>query len=223
MKEGTKVSVTIPASERIFKSRAEDDVLRTLVELPEEEFTVPELADTTDASLATVRRAVKHLETLDVIAVRKTPQRNYVSVRQDRLDKPDPILRIEQSEFQKPIRSFVEKTLTTLSETDDVDEVVGIVLFGSVARGEADRQSDIDLLIIVDGKKTVARRLVSDVAAELRNEKFDGDRYDFQPMVETVESARRIGERLQRQFDEGIPFYATDDFRELRQEVQNGE
>ncbi|WP_244605174.1 nucleotidyltransferase domain-containing protein [Halorussus halobius] len=223
MKEGTKVSVTIPASERIFKSPAEDDVLRTLVESPEAEFTVTELADTTDASLATVRRAVKHLETLDVIAVRKTPQRDYVSIRQNRLDKPDPILVIEQSEFRKPVRTFVDETLAILSETEDVDEVVGIVLFGSVARGDADRRSDVDLLIIVDGNKTVARRRVSDVAAELRDEKFDGDRYDFQPMVETVESVDRIGERLQQQFEEGIPLHVTDELRELRREVQNGE
>lgn len=223
MKEGTKVSVTVPTSERIFRSRAEDDILRALVELPEEEFTVPELADTTDASPATVRRAVKHLETLDVVDVRKTPQRDYVSIRQERLDKPDPILVIEQSEFRKPVRSFVEKTRATLAEADDVNKIVGIVLFGSVARGEADRQSDIDLLIIVDGQKTVARRLVSDIAAELRNEKFDGDRYDFQPMVETVESVRRIGERLQQQFDEGIPLHATEDLQTLQQEVQDGE
>lgn len=223
MKEGTKVSVTVPSSERIFRSRAEDDILRVLVELPEEEFTVPELAEAIDASTATVRRGVKHLETLDVVDVRKTPQRDYVSIRQERLDKPDPILVIEQSEFRKPVRSFVERTRATLSEADDVNEVVGIVLFGSVARGEADRQSDIDLLIIVDGQKTVARRLVSDIAAELRNEKFDGDRYDFQPMVETVESVRRIGERLQQQFDEGIPLHATEGLQALQQEVQDGE
>lgn len=223
MKEGKRISVTIPESERIFKSRTEDDILRILVEFPDEEFTVPELADTTDASPATVRRGVKHLETLDVIEIRKTPQRDYVSIRQERLDKPDPILVIEQSEFRKPIRTFVDETLALLSEADDVTEVVGIVLFGSVARGEADRRSDIDLLVIVDGNRTVARRLVSDVAAELRSAKFDGDRYDFRPTVETVESARRIGERLQQQFEEGIPLHVTDELLELRREVQDGE
>lgn len=197
-------------------------MLRTLIEAPEEEFTVPELTESTDAAPATVRRAVKHLEDLDVVEIRRTPQRNYISIRQRRLDKPDPILVIEQSEFQKPTRAFVDETLTPLSETDDVNEVIGIVLFGSVAQGEADRQSDIDLLVIVDGQKTVARRVVNEVAADLRDEQFDGDRYDFQPMVETAKSVRRIGERLQQQFEEGIPLHATEELLELRREVRNG-
>lgn len=218
-----KVSVTLPSSGRVFKSSAEDDVLRTLVDAPEEEFTVPELTDRTDASPATIRRAIKHLESLDIVEIRRTPQRNYASVRQERLDKPDPILLIEQAEFQKPAREFVDRTLEALAENDDVNEVLGIVLFGSVARGEADRQSDIDLLVVVDGQKTVARRTVNEVAAELREERFDGDRYDFRPMVETADSVRRIGERLRQQFEEGIPLHATEEFLELQQEVQDGE
>lgn len=222
MNEGIRISVTIPPSGRVFRSAAEDDVVRTLIETPEEEFTVSELAESTDAVPVTVRRAVKHLEDLDVVDIRQTPQRNYVSIRQGRLHKPDPILAIEQSEFQKPVRRFVDETLEALSEAGDVNEVVGIVLFGSVARGEADRRSDIDLLIIVDGQKTVARRVVSDVAADLREEKFDGDRYDFQPMVETAESVRRIGERLQQQFEEGIPLHATEELVELQREVRDG-
>lgn len=223
MNEGIKVAVTIPPSGRVFKSPAEDDVLRTLVEAPEEEFTVPELTDLTDASPATIRRAIDHLERLDVVEVRRTPQRNYASVRQERLDKPDPILVIEQTEFQKPAREFVDRTLVALDGTDDVNEVLGIVLFGSVARGEADRQSDIDLLVVVDGQRTVARRVVNEVAAELREERFDGDRYDFRPMVETADSVRRIGERLQQQFEEGIPLHATDELLELQREVHDGE
>ncbi|QSW98145.1 nucleotidyltransferase domain-containing protein [Haloterrigena alkaliphila] len=34
---------------------------------------------------------------------------------------------------------------------DELDDVKGIVLFGSVARGTADRQSDIDLWVLVGG------------------------------------------------------------------------
>lgn len=207
----------------MFRSQTADDVLRSLVEAPEDEFTVSELADVTEAAPATIRRAVKHLEDLNVVEIRQTPQRDYISVRQQRLEKPDPILSIEQTEFQKPVRAFVERSLTELSETEDVDEVVGIVLFGSVARGEADRKSDVDVLIVVDGRKTVARRLVNEVASDLQDERFDGDRYVFRPMVETVESVRRIGDRLQEQFEEGIPLYATEKLRELEREVRDGE
>lgn len=223
MNSEIRVSVTLPPSGRIFRSQTADDVLRSLVEAPEDEFTVSELADVTDAAPATIRRAVKHLEDLNVVEIRQTPQRDYISVRQQRLEKPDPILSIEQTEFQKPVRAFVERSLTKLSETEDVDEVVGIVLFGSVARGEADRKSDVDVLVVVDGRKTVARRLVNEVASDLQDERFDGDRYVFRPMVETVESVRRIGDQLQEQFEQGIPLYATEKLRELEREVRDGE
>lgn len=223
MNEGIRISVTVPSSGRIFKSSAEDEILRALIETPEEEYTVSELTEVTDASPTTVRRAVKHLETLEIVEIRRTPQRDYISIRQERLDKPDQILVIEQSEFQKPVRTFVDETLERLSEAEDVDEVAGIVLFGSVARGEADRKSDIDLLVVVKGQKTVARRLVNEVASDLQNERFDGERYVFRPMVETVESVRRIGERLQEQLEEGIPLHATEELHALEQEVSDGE
>lgn len=223
MSNSVRVSMKLPPSGQVFRHGAADEILRVLVFDPEKEFTVPELIELTDTSRATVERALALLEEIDVIEVRKTPKKRKISIDQTHLDKADPILAIEQTEFQKPVSEFVDQTLATLSATEDVDEVIGIVLFGSVARGEADRKSDIDVLVVVDGQKTVARRLVNEVASDLQDERFDGDRYVFRPMVETVESVRRIGERLQEQFEEGIPLHAAEKLRELEQEVQDGE
>lgn len=223
MSDSVRISMKIPPTGHVFRSGAADEILRVLTVAPEREFTVPELIELTDTSRTTVERALDLLEDVDVIEVRKTPRKRKISIDQTHLDKADPVLAIEQSEFQKPVGAFVDETLTALSDADEIEEVVGIVLFGSVARGEADRRSDIDTLIVVDGQKTVARRIVSEVAAELRDERFGGERYDFQPMVESVESVRRIGERLQRQFEEGIPLHATEELLELRREVTNGE
>jgi len=52
----------------------------------------------------------------------------------------------------------VDRVQATLTDTDEVDDFLGIVIFGSVARGEADRQSDIDCFVVVDGNRTTARR-----------------------------------------------------------------
>lgn len=64
-----------------------------------------------------------------------------------------------------------------------------------MARGTTDRQSDIDL-VVVDGDRTSARRIVTDVIADLREQRFDGDRFDVEPYVESAESAHRAGSKL---------------------------
>lgn len=203
----------------MFRIGVADDILRLLIDAHETEFTIPELVDATDASRSTVWRAVQLLDHLGAIRVRETPQRNYVSVDPTRLQKDDPILAIEQPEFRDPVRAFVEEARSALAETDDVETVVGIVLFGSVARGEADRKSDIDLFVVVDGDRTSARRGVTDVVADLHERRFDGDRFDFEPYVESTESARRAGEKLREIFEEGITVYGTEELQSIRKEV----
>jgi predicted nucleotidyltransferase len=115
--------------------------------------------------------------------------------------------------------SFVERILDAFTQTEAVDEVVGIVVFGSVARGTADRQSDIDLFVVVNGDRTSARRVITDVVAELRTEQFDGDRYDFEPYVESVESARRAGAKLRDIFEEGITVYGSNQLQSIQKAV----
>jgi len=134
------------------------------------------------------------------VRIRETPQRNYVSIDPDRLQKDDPILAIEQSEFHEPIRTFATHVRDAGTETDDIDDVLGIVVFGSVARGDADRQSDIDLFVVVDGDRTSARRVVTDVVADLSEQRFDGDRFDFEPYVRSAEVRRRAGPKLREIF-----------------------
>jgi predicted nucleotidyltransferase len=108
-----------------------------------------------------------------------------VRINRNRLHRPDdPIHSIPQISFRTPVRvarHYIE---------DELDDVLGIVLFGSVARGEADRQSDIDLWILVDGDsgdllqhRNTANKLARDIEGlqipptislkEARNEDFE--------------------------------------------------
>jgi len=166
-----------------------------------------------------VWRAVDLLDSIGAVHIRETPQRNYVSINTDNLEKDDPILVIKQSEFRKPIRAFVDQIQEAISDTDDVDSLLGIVVFGSVARGEADRQSDIDLFVVVDGARTPARRVVTDVVADLQDQRFDGDRFEFEPYVESVDSAQRAGSKLREIFLEGITVYESEKLQSVRKEV----
>ncbi|MFW5956681.1 MAG: nucleotidyltransferase domain-containing protein [Halorhabdus sp.] len=203
----------------VFRIGAADDILRLLADAHDTEFSIPELVDATGVTRSTVWRAVDLLDTIGAVQIRETPQRNYVAINPDRLQKDDPILAIPQSEFHAPIRAFVDRVQATIADADDINGLLGIVIFGSVARGEADRQSDIDCFVVVDGDRTTARRQITDVVADLHSERFDGDRFVFEPYVESAESAGRAGSKLHEIFDEGITVYGSDRLDALRKEV----
>lgn len=203
----------------VFRIGVADDILRLLADAHETEFTIPQLVDETGVARSTVWRAIELLDTIGAVQIRETPQRNYVAINTDRLQKDDPILAIEQSEFHQPIRSFVEGVQSVCAEKDEITDLLGIVVFGSVARGEADRQSDIDLFVVVEGDRTNARRQITDLIADLETERFDGDRFEFEAYVECADSARRAGTKLGEVFAEGITLYGTDQLQTIKKEV----
>lgn len=207
----------------VFRYEAADEVLRLLVEAHDSEFTIRELAEATDSARSTIWRAVELLDDAGVVRVRETPQRNYVSIDPDRLRKDDPVLAIEQSQFHDPIRAFVDELERRTIESDDVEELLGVVVFGSVARGEADRRSDVDLFVLVAGDRTSARSLASAVADDVERRRFDGDRFAVEPQVETRESARRAGSKLRELLAEGVTVYGGDRITALRRSVFSDE
>jgi len=213
------IDVSLGAETDIFRIEAADAILRLLVDAHETEFTIPELVDATGAARSTVWRAVNLLDTIGAVRIRETPQRNYVSIEPSRLHKDDPILAIDQPEFHAPIRAFVTRVQEAVAEANDIEDLLGLVVFGSVARGEADRQSDIDLFVVVDGDRTSARRLVTDIVGKLSEQRFDGDRFDFEPYVESAESAQRAGPKLREIFEDGITVYGGSRLQSIRKAV----
>lgn len=125
-------------------------------------------------------------------------RKRFVGVNRNRLDKANLFLVVPQSEFHKPIRAFVDRV------QEEVEDLTGIVLFSSVAQREADRASDIDLLVIV---------------RDLEDRPFEGNRYTFECLVEMVEIAHRVGEQLQEQLDERLTLAGSEDLADLRREV----
>jgi predicted nucleotidyltransferase len=218
-KESTTLALEYPfPEERVFRYQAMQDVLSRLIEEPYDEFTIGQLAEMVDGNQATVSKAVKLLKQLNTVQTRQEGRKQYVSIHRDRLTKPDPVLSIPQSDFHKPVRSFIDRVQA------EVDGLVGVLLFGSVARGTADRASDIDLLVFVEDDKIQARRTVQSIVRTLQETKFDGNRYTFEVLVESTESAKRIGDRLRQQFDEGLILIGSDQVSDIRTEVyENGE
>jgi predicted nucleotidyltransferase len=204
--------------DRIFRYQAMQDILHHLVNNPLEEFTQKELARITEADISTVSRSVSLLEQLGTITVSDSKPAK-IALDDDHVTASDPLFNIRQQEFRKPVRTFLDELTDRISSTDAIEELVGVLLFGSVARGEADRSSDIDLLVVVDGDGTRARRLASKLGSKLEDRAFDGDRYEFEILVETVESAASHGEKLREIFDEGIVLDRTERLSEVRATV----
>jgi len=97
--------------------------------------------------------------------------------------------------------------------------LVGVLVFGSVGRGDADRVSDIDIQPIVKEDLVKSRRIIQDVRQEIEDRKFDGERYELQVLVESVETAENYGEKLHEIFSEAVAVYSTEKPEELQKSI----
>ncbi len=99
------------------------------------------------------------------------------------------------------------------------DRLVSVVLFGSVARGEARKDSDIDLIIVIDGlpKSKIKRQ---EGFIEVENKLMDtfenflekGYFVDISPILRTPEEISKIPPILLDVVEDGILLYDRNDF-----------
>lgn len=153
---------------------------------------------------------------MGLVVRRDAGNRTLYRIDERRLrDADDPLLEIPQAEFRKPLGRFVDRV------DDEVPSIAGMLCFGSVARGEADRASDVDVFVLVgEGEDPVsARRTVSEVARDLEDEPIDGDRYEFEVFVESPESTRKCREDFRPVLQEGIPLVESETFRRVKRDV----
>lgn len=214
--EQATVGLPIPAPDPgLFRHTATNDLLRVLLDNPYDRFTIRELGRLTDNAAQSVKRAVDVLEANGVVVVETEGNRRLVGINRTRVTKPDdPVLRIPQPEFHRPVRTALDRI------REELGEVQGVLVFGSVARGRADRQSDIDLWVLAGDRGD--QHLANELAKELGQERFDGDRYEFQILVETPESARGHGDRLDDVFADAITLVDGVELRDLKHEVMSG-
>lgn len=212
---GTTIAISIPVTRpEIFSHSVTADVLSLLADNPDTGYGIRELSRAVETTHKSVSDAVDDLEAIDLVTTTHRGPKRIVQINIDRLSKPsDPILSIPQAEFQSPVRDL----LTDLTRT--VDGLLGVVIFGSVARGEADRQSDIDCFVLVEENQATAQQTAHELVDDLHDRRYDGDRYTFQVLVESVETATQYGDRLQEIFIEGITIHDSPEFQDLKHEV----
>ncbi len=197
----------------LFRHKATNDILRLLFDNPYERFTIRELGRLTDHSPYSIKSAVDVLAANRLVTTQSEGNRRLVGINHTRMSKPDePVLRIPQEEFHEPVRTALDRFQTELNA------VQGILLFGSVARGQADRQSDVDLWVLVEDDRGEQHR-ANEIATELGQERFEGERYEFQVMVESIDSAHGYAERLREIFTDAITLSESEALRDLKAEV----
>jgi len=206
--DGTRIALDLPAGEAgLFSSQAAHDVLTVLARYHTEEFSITELQDMVEYSQPTVSKAVDVLVANDLVVERREGNRRSVRVNRERLSRPDdPILRVPQSEFQPPVRAAVKAL------RDRLETVLLIVLYGSVARGEADRRSDIDLWVLVKEDRMANQRTANRVRQALEDREFDTGRYAYEIDVEGWSAIPNYADEIQEILSDGFVVYESDDF-----------
>jgi predicted nucleotidyltransferase/biotin operon repressor len=206
--QSVSISVPIPVSDAdLFKSKATNDILLFLTNHRFKQFSQREVADQIGHSQQTVRRAINTLVENGLVVVSPENNQRLVQINRERLTVPDdPLLRIPQQEFQKPVKAAVDEL------TGRLDGVIGIVLYGSVARGEADRRSDIDLWVLTTNDRVPNQREANAVGRDFEDAEFDGNRYAYDVDVEAVHAIPTYTKDVREIVVSGIPIYSTNKF-----------
>jgi predicted nucleotidyltransferase len=215
--EGSYVRLPVPLGDPdAFRYGATADVLHILVDNPDRDFTNRELHRVTGRGLSGVNAAVDTLEALGVITVDRSGRANAVRMDPEMLvTSDDPVTAIPQSEYHAPVREILVRLEDRLTGN------VGVVLFGSVARGTADRTSDIDLFVVVEDGRMQAQRDAHAIEREIAGERFDGERYEAHTVVETRESASSH-DQIRDVLGEGLTLRESPELDAVKQEVFDG-
>ena len=216
---GSQLLLDIPTKNTdLFRSQTVHDILSFVSRYHTEEFSVTELTDAVEYSQPSVSKAVDVLAANDLVVDRRDGNARLVQINSSRLSRPDdPFLQIPQAAYQTPVRTAVDQLLNAL------DAVIGIVLYGSVARGEADRRSDIDLWVLVEEDRMKSQRAANRVRQDLEDEEFDTGRYAYEIDIETLPAVPNYVDELREIFSDGLVVHDTDKFDTVQSMVFHGD
>ena len=180
----------------LFGKEYRGQVLRFLRDRPDQMFTINEVAESVDGSYPAVRDFLRELEDLDLVKIRKKGNSYLVEFNQHSryFHAIDAIFQVEVNPLFRETDEFVHEIM----ESDELEEkTVSAVLFGSVARGTADANSDIDLLFVVeDGVDT-------DYFKNLVLQRAKGRDHEIVPVVES-ESEFLENYENQKRFEQNV-------------------
>lgn len=156
------------------------EALSRLVDKPQYSYTIRELAKKTSGSYDSVRDLVHKLGDKDVVEMEKKGSSFLVNYNRDNRNHSliRQLLRTESGRLLARAKTYAEKFYQRKQA-----ETKAIILYGSVARGSATAESDIDVLIVTEA--TVDREEVEDEARKLAARVGHERSVNIVPLVES--------------------------------------
>jgi len=125
----------------------------------------------------------------------------------------DPFLRIVDESFRDVIEEYVNDLRTK------IPGIKGIFLFGSVAKGNTDRYSDIDILIVHDDPILTERNALDAAIKFSKRDSGFEERYKIRPISESIQKIRsKVQDRsneFRRVLTDAILLIGDDDVKEF--------
>ena len=76
---------------------------------------------------------------------------------------------LEFADMEDALKDFIAKFVEKVGK---MDSVMGVLLFGSVARGEYNEYSDIDVLVVTESQRSIDFKRVMDTAAGTKTDSY---------------------------------------------------
>ena len=130
--------------------------------------------------------------------------------------------------MREPYKTLIEKLVEALKRRYR-DRFISLIVFGSIARDEMRKDSDIDLLLVIDSlpkRRLERQKEFMEVEKEVErylDKLFDeGYFVDFSPIIKTPKEAMRISPLYLDMVEDALIVYDKDDFfRKILQNVRS--
>lgn len=148
-----------------------EKVLKMFLAQPKEEVHLREIARRTNLSSSTVHKYLNEFVKNNLLNIVKTEKMNFFSanLNSEQLLKIFEMLEIDKLSELKKKNAIVWKIINELTDKVKVSEnLLMLILFGSIARGEMRKESDIDVLVVSrDDSKRKIEFLIRKVSKEI--------------------------------------------------------
>jgi predicted nucleotidyltransferase len=184
--------------EEVLGSKTKVKVLRVFAKFPAKEFIEDELERLLKIPHQSIAYALKDLVNYQVINIRQIGKSRIYTLNQDNYISKEILAPVFRGE-EKALDELVGEIIFAFTPLN----VQKVILYGSIARGEEEPSSDIDLLIVIPRKSQVEE--VEDVTGKLKSKVIKRFGNTISPIIMTAEEyeiQRAEGKQLVKKAEE---------------------
>ncbi len=186
--------------EDILGSKVKIKIIRKLALSEDREFGFEELSKALSLSFGAVHPALKELSDCRIVAARKIGKSKLYSINKKHL-----VFHEIKGLFGAEAAAFL-RVAVKFTKSVDKKGIKNILVFGSVARGDANDKSDIDILIIYKSKSFVKENVNMHIQKFL--DKYDAEIVPaYLSMKEALKRRKRFDRFMMNVINEGKILY----------------